>query len=88
MQPHVTFFLSYNLPLVAIPKRDSFLPLLLDIQTGGQRASSEIPAWGRELRGLSDKQPELGMAACLLPLCSVAIYMQVRLHMQGTDDNV
>lgn len=54
---------QHHLPLAAIAKPgslrcDSFLPLLLDIQTGGQRALSEIPAWGRELRGLSDKQPE------------------------------
>lgn len=56
LQPH--------LPLVASPKagclrHDSFLPLLLDIQTGGQRAWTEIAAWGwGEQRGLSDKQPE------------------------------
>lgn len=43
--------LQHHLPLAAIPKPgsfrcDSFLPLLLDIQSGGQRALSEIPEWG------------------------------------------
>lgn len=84
VQSHMTFFhiLQPHLPLVASPTagclgRDSFLPLLLDIQTGGQRAWTEI-AWGREPpRGLTDKQPERdwggGMPALL---CSVTIYTQ------------
>lgn len=53
MQSHMTFLhiLQHHLPRAAIPKPGSFhcdssLPLLLDIQTGGQRALSEIPVWG------------------------------------------
>lgn len=39
LQPHLPFVAS---PKAGCLRRDSFLPLLLDIQTGGQRAWTEI----------------------------------------------
>lgn len=70
LQPHLPFVAS---PKAGCLRRDSFLPLLLDIQTGGQGAWTEI-AWGREPRGLSDKQPERDGSAPAITVLSGYIH--------------